>query len=192
MGHFLDKGAIRAHFLQVRKNRPSSEYLEKSSRVSDRLLQFCMEQHFSVIHTFLPITGRGEPDISMFITKSLLEGLRLMVPEVVPGQMEMRHHWYRPETDVHDGHWGVSVPKVADLADPNLAQAVIVPMLSVDKDGYRVGYGKGYYDYFLRSLNAVFVGICFDDEVIAIVPHDPHDVPVHFIVSDRRTEKVSR
>jgi len=192
MGEFIDKGALRAHFLQERKNRPSIEYQEKSQRLSDRLLQFCMEQHVAVIHTFLPITSRGEPDISLFITKALHEGLCLMVPEVVPGQLEMRHHWYRLETDVHDGHWGVSVPKVADLADPNLAQAVIVPMLSVDKDGYRVGYGKGYYDYFLSSLGAVFVGVCFDEEVIDIVPHDPHDVPVHFIVSDCRTEKVSR
>ncbi len=192
MGEFTDKGAIRSYFLQARRNRPSIEYQDKSQRISDRLLQFCLEQQFSVIHTFLPILSRGEPDISSFITKSLQEGLRLMVPEVVHGELEMRHHWYRQETDVHDGHWGVSVPKVADLADPSLAEAVLVPMLCVDSSGFRVGYGKGYYDYFLSSLDAVFVGICFEEEVIEYMPHDPHDVPVHFVVSDLRTENVSR
>jgi 5-formyltetrahydrofolate cyclo-ligase len=192
MASMHDKAAIREHFLHVRKNRTSDEYGEKSRLISERLLEFCRGQSFDVVHTFLPMTGKGEPDISTFITTSLDEGLSLIVPEVVRGQLEMQHHWYRLETEVHDGHWGVSVPKVSDSADPRMADAVLVPMLAVDTNGYRVGYGKGYYDYFLSKLDAIFIGVCFDDEVIDAVSHESHDVPVHYIISENRTEKVIR
>jgi len=192
MDSSIDKAKIREQGLQLRKERMGSDYEIKSRRISERLLQFCLDRQFKTIHTFLPITGRGEPDISLFIEQALLSGLNLMVPEVIRGELEMQHHWYRLQTPVRDGHWGVPVPSVSDLADPGLADAVLVPMLAVDKNGYRVGYGKGFYDYFLGTLDAVFIGVCFDDEIIENVPHEAHDVPVHYIISERRAETVVR
>jgi 5-formyltetrahydrofolate cyclo-ligase len=186
-----EKRTIRELFLQARMARLGTDYVEMSRQLSERLYQLCRNEKYEVIHTFLPLTSKGEPDISLFINTALCDGLKLIVPEVVRDQLEMRHHRYQLETQLHDGHWGVSVPKGDDVIDPRLSDAVLVPMLAVDKNGYRVGYGKGYYDYFLSKMNAVFIGVCFDDEIIDAVPREAHDVPVHYIVSDKRVQKVT-
>jgi 5-formyltetrahydrofolate cyclo-ligase len=70
------------------------------------------------------------------------------------------------------------------MADPTAAQMVIVPMLAVDRRGFRVGYGKGYYDYFLSRMDTVTVGVCFGDEIVDWVPNEAHDVPVQYIATE--------
>lgn len=186
-----EKCTIREKFLHARKVRSGTDYVEMSRRLSERLYQFCQNQKYHVIHTFLPLKSKGEPDISMFINTALCDGLKLIVPEVVRDQLEMRHHRYHLETQLNGGAYGVLVPIDDDIVDPRLADAVLVPMLAVDTNGYRLGYGKGYYDYFLSNMNAVFIGVCFDEEIVDAIPHEVHDEPVHYIISDNRTQKVA-
>ncbi len=180
-----DKATLRARSIQARKARPADEYKIMSKQLSERLVGFCRERHVGVIHSFLPMTGKGEPDISLFLDTVLKDGIKVIVPEVVEGQLEMRHHWYDSETRLQQGKWGVSVPAESDYADPALSELVIVPMLAADRRGYRLGYGKGYYDYLLSRLSCVFVGVCFDAEVVDLVPDEPHDVRVHYILTEK-------
>lgn len=171
--------------IRRKKLSPESARL-KSESICRRLHDWVADRGFKTVHTFLPMTGRGEPDILPFISAAMASGLGFIVPEVVPGRLEMNHHWYDPKTELHKGHWGVEVPAVSDLADPMLADVVLVPMLLADRDGYRIGYGKGYYDFFLARLDAMFVGICYDEEVMDSIPHENHDIPVHYIITDNR------
>ena len=180
----LDKASIRARSIQKRKAMPEEEYRSKSELISLRLFSFCVERQIKVIHCFLPMVARREPDISRFIDMALDGGIRVIVPEVVKGQLEMRHHWYKKSTRLQDGHWGVSVPSASDEADPSFAELIMVPMLAAGRKGYRVGYGKGFYDYFLSRIDAVFVGVCFSNELVDHVPNEPHDVQVHYFATD--------
>lgn len=172
---------------RIRRKSISPELArQKSEAICRRLADWTSTKHVGVVHTFLPMVERGEPDINPFIGSSLHRGVRFIVPEVIPGQLEMAHHWYVLGSELRSGHWGVDVPHDPAHADPSLADVVLVPLLVADVEGYRIGYGKGYYDYFLAGLNAVFVGICYDDEIVDAVPHEPHDIPVHYIITDAR------
>jgi 5-formyltetrahydrofolate cyclo-ligase len=183
------KQQLRTEARLHRKSMAPEAIHMKSEALCRRLTEWVSAQGFGVIHTFLPMMSRGEPNILPFIEAALASGVRFMVPEVISGQLAMNHHWYDHSTVLREGHWGVDVPNQASIADPKIADVVLVPMLLADPRGYRIGYGKGYYDYFLGGLNSVFAGICYDDEVVDRVPHEPHDIPVHYVLTDSRLVK---
>ena len=64
---------------------------------------------------------------------------------------------------------------------------VLVPGIVFDKEGHRIGYGFGYYDKFLKKVpKAVKVGLAFDFQIVDRIPAEEHDVPVDFIITEKR------
>ena len=64
---------------------------------------------------------------------------------------------------------------------------IIAPLLAVDAQGYRLGYGGGYYDRFFQKYpNAIKIGYAFDFQVLDSVPSEAHDIPLDYTVTDRR------
>lgn len=65
--------------------------------------------------------------------------------------------------------------------------AFVVPGLLFDREGRRLGRGGGHYDRLLRSAraDAALIGICYADRVIEVLPQDPWDVAMHFVVTER-------
>ena len=87
--------------------------------------------------------------------------------------------------DIQAGPFGIREP-LGKAFDPRLIEAVLVPGLVFDYKGYRIGYGKGYYDRFLPHLSdsAFICGVCYEFQVVEnIFPHQ-HDIPMHWIVTD--------
>lgn len=70
--------------------------------------------------------------------------------------------------------------------DPSAVELVLVPGLCFDREGGRLGYGRGYYDRFLRRLPAGTprVGVCYDALVVEALPHEPHDVAVSYLATE--------
>ena len=63
----------------------------------------------------------------------------------------------------------------------------IVPLLAVDRQGNRLGYGGGYYDrYFAKYKSTVRIGYCYDFQIMQSVPHTETDVPLEYIVTDKQ------
>lgn len=78
----------------------------------------------------------------------------------------------------------VWVPEAPDL--PDRFDLVVVPGLAFDSTGGRLGQGGGWYDRFLsRCPTQVSVGVCFAEQLVVRVPHEPHDVPVDLVVCER-------
>lgn len=65
----------------------------------------------------------------------------------------------------------------------------IMPCLAVDKNGNRIGFGGGYYDKFLANKKALKIVLCYDFQVIDKIDSEPFDVPVDYIVTDKRIIK---
>ena len=96
------------------------------------------------------------------------------------------------------GSYGLSEPDanapVYDfeaLASRDLAIAVI-PGVVFDRDGYRVGYGKGYYDRFLRAFSGVKIGLCYAEGILQKVPRGRFDLNVDMIVTEKGVLAVGR
>lgn len=72
---------------------------------------------------------------------------------------------------------------------------VVVPGLAYDRRGFRVGRGKGFYDRFLaqKELHGLRVALCFHEQVLSEnIPVEPHDVPMHLIITDREVIRCAR
>ena len=82
-----------------------------------------------------------------------------------------------------------TVPDHTDITDLSNLDVIIVPGLVYDKKGYRLGYGKGYYDRLLKKTKALKVGVCFDLFLIEDLPVENHDEAVDIIVTDQQILK---
>ena len=78
-----------------------------------------------------------------------------------------------------------------DFYDEKILDVVIVPALAFDSKKNRIGFGGGYYDTFLEKVRkknnkALFIGVCYDFQIIDSVPTEKHDVTLDFVVSESK------
>ena len=62
--------------------------------------------------------------------------------------------------------------------------AVIVPAIALSKDGYRLGYGFGYYDRYLHGKKSTKIALSYAKQIVKSFPHDDHDIKMNFIVTE--------
>lgn len=110
-----------------------------------------------------------------------------------------RKHFYLPRVNGADleilpydrtrlklGAFLIEEPDGADIVDMDAIDLVIVPAVAYDRNGNRVGRGRGYYDRLLRGTRATKVGIAYDFQLFDEVPFDENDVPVDIVITDKR------
>jgi len=70
--------------------------------------------------------------------------------------------------------------------DPAILEAILVPGLAFDRNGYRIGYGKGYYDRFLSQLRpeVLTIGLVPEALIVQKIVQDPWDIPVQFLATE--------
>ena len=78
-----------------------------------------------------------------------------------------------------------------DFYDEEILDVVIVPALAFDSKKNRIGFGGGYYDTFLEKVRkknnkALFIGVCYDFQIIDNIPTEKHDVTLDFVVSENK------
>jgi 5-formyltetrahydrofolate cyclo-ligase len=80
---------------------------------------------------------------------------------------------------------GIPEPSEGDIMHPADFDIVLVPLLCFDKDGYRVGYGKGYYDKFLQTVrkDCIKIGLCYFEPVDSIEDRNEFDIPLNYYVT---------
>lgn len=127
----------------------------------------------------LYVAVRGEPDTSLLIDAAWAAGKNVYLPRVRPGDrggMDMRI--CRRREDLTPSALGIpeppaSAPAFSPSNAPNAL--IVVPGLAFDRDGYRLGYGGGYYDRFLSADALPGVGLAFTDHLVDRLPRDPWD-----------------
>ena len=96
-----------------------------------------------------------------------------------------------PDTPFVQNQYGTPEPQIddAEIIPPSAIDVVIVPLLCFDKDGYRVGYGKGFYDKFLSHArkDAIKIGLSYYQPIDKIEDRSEFDVPLDYCVTPERT-----
>jgi len=137
------------------------------------------------IHCYLPM--RSEVDTRPLITAALAHGKRVAVPIVVPKAVELAHAWLESlATDaLTAGVFGTFNPRDLRPAVPGDWDLVIVPLLAFDRRGYRLGYGKGFYDRLLAAGAVTTIGVGFAAQEIDALPAEAHDIALDWIFTER-------
>lgn len=99
------------------------------------------------------------------------------------GESELSFYFINSSAELSKGRYGIDEPPEAFPAVDDSNTLCIVPALCADGNGFRLGYGKGYYDRFLNGFNGQSVILCYS-EFKRDVPTEPHDVKADFTIFD--------
>ncbi|MDH4058364.1 MAG: 5-formyltetrahydrofolate cyclo-ligase [Cyclobacteriaceae bacterium] len=175
----MNKIELRKLYLEKRQALTEAEYLQRSHRICEFFFASIDLSFIKVLHTFLPITEKKEPDTWLIIDRIRREfpHIRLVVPRINDQQGELENFFFEGLHQLQKNKWGIDEPKQGVPAPPEKIDMVLVPLLAFDKHGNRVGYGKGYYDKFLSGCKPEVskVGLSLFDPYENI-PSDPFDV----------------
>lgn len=139
-------------------------YLEKRTALSDAAsaqLSFQVYQQFftsidlsfiKVIHTFLPIVSKREPDTWLIIDRLRREfpHIQISIPKTNVLHNTLENFYFEGLHQLVTTSWGIQEPAHGILTETEKIDLVLVPLLAFDRSGHRVGYGKGFYDRFLK------------------------------------------
>ncbi len=180
--------AFPKHILR-REFRRRRDTLEQRNTLSQaicaRVRDLPVYQAARVLHCYLPI--RSEVDTHTLISDALARGIDVIVPVVRPDAVDLDHSRLASLAveELEVGFFGTLQPRILQPVQPDVWDLVIVPLLAFDRSGYRLGYGKGYYDRLLASRRTRSIGLAFAVQEALELPHEPHDTPLDWIVTEQ-------
>ena len=180
------KQKLRAESKLYRNELSSNEKAELDSKISDRLFNTWQYKSCEVLLTY--VSTEIEVDTREIISRALADGKRVAVPRCIDNTRLMDFYFIKDFDDLESGYMGVLEPipekceKMTDFSEG----LCIVPALMFDLYGYRLGYGKGYYDRFLSNFCGETLGICYNRCVREKLPHGKFDKCVERIITQIR------
>jgi len=179
------KSDLRRAVILRRDALAPAESAQCSARAAEHLLSLPEVQQAHTVMFF--VTFGSEIDTVPMIFRALRDGKRVVAPRADPIRRELTPCQVRdPDCDFVLGAHHIREPAAHCPAIPlDEIEVVIVPAAVWAEDGYRIGYGGGYYDRFLPRLpHAVKIGLGLEVQVVGEVPHQEHDLPVDMLVTD--------
>jgi 5-formyltetrahydrofolate cyclo-ligase len=174
----MTKDEARKEFLQRRLALSEAEYHHLNLQLYHQFFLQIDLAFIKCIHIFLPIENKREPDTWPIIERIRREfpHIRISIPKVAGNELE--NIYFEGLHQLKKNKWGILEPEQGVPAPTEKIDIVIVPLLAFDKNGHRVGYGKGFYDKFLAEclIRCKRVGISLFQPIEKIEDVDDNDI----------------
>lgn len=176
------KGELRKE-LKV-KRRSIDDKAEKDGKISNNLISFEPYKKAQTILFYAALYD--EINIDLCIEKAIDSGKRAALPVCTDEKGNMKFYYITSLSDIKVGFFGVREPDVnfCDEVKDFSSSICIVPAIAYDKKGFRLGYGKGYYDRFLKKFTSHSIGLCYNELIKDKLPIGEYDIPVDYIISE--------
>lgn len=176
----MEKKQVRTLIRNLKQQMTQEQIEDASMRLQEKLL--ANDHWFSAQTVYLYISINQEVRTSGLIRAALESGKQVAVPLVVGDDLVFKY--ITSPDDLRPGYWNVPEPDGNCTTAEDKKALVIMPGLAFDRNGYRLGYGKGFYDRFLASEPDHYtIALCYDFQMIETVPHDEYDRTVNEIIS---------
>ena len=182
----IQKTALRKHLLEKR-DAISAELRDiLSKNIHQNLKHISSYINSQNIACYFPIGS--EVDTYAIMLDILRQNKCLLLPRIVNDNLMF---YNVPSLEkLEKGNFGIMEPKdsckKADKID-----CVLIPTIGVSKLGIRIGYGKGYYDKFLSSIDAVKIALTYSKQIVKIIPSDSHDIKMDWVVTEDECIEIS-
>jgi 5-formyltetrahydrofolate cyclo-ligase len=178
----MTKQELRRLYTQKRVDMTEAEYLQLNHTLCELFFANVDLSFVHVLHTFLPLAQKHEPDTWLIIERIRREfpHIRLSIPKVNREKDELENFYFEGLHQLETNAWGIQEPKQGIPTPTEKINLVLVPLLAFDMQGNRVGYGKGYYDKFLTICHASCntIGLSLFPPVETIDDINDQDIPV--------------
>ena len=192
----MTKSELRKIYLERQRSLSADETAAKSRHIADRFFESFDLSQVKNLHCFLQIAKFNEIDTSLIYEKIWADfpAVRTIAPHANVETGEMENRLFTAETQFVESRWGISEPIGGQIVDADEIDLVLVPLLCFDEGGFRVGYGKGFYDKFLAKCrpDSVKAGLSYFPPVEAINGIGDHDIPLDFCVTPEQTYQTKR
>ena len=181
----LEKNKIRKEILEKRNNLSTEEVEKKSDLIIQNLEKFIKNAKNIMIFMDMKNEVRITKLMKLYPEKSFF------ISKITDSKnREMKINRYN-ENELVLHKFGYYESSSSDFYNENILDIVIVPAVVFDLEKNRIGFGGGYYDTFLKKIREenkkiLFIGICYDFQIIEKVPAEEHDVVLDFVVSESR------
>jgi 5-formyltetrahydrofolate cyclo-ligase len=180
-----DKAELRA-FVRLTRAARSTEELVSASDDFEQFLVYLADQFgWRRIAAFIPTPT--EPPIAAGLNTLILAGVAVIVPvSAADGLLDWMELGPESIWSTTNDSMGMPIPSTGANASPSNLDAVLIPAAAADHDGNRLGWGKGFYDRFLASVEGkpLLIAVVFDSDCVVEVPTDEHDAPVDAILTE--------
>lgn len=178
------KSELRKEVKALRRSIADKKAADK--RIAGLLFDSRFYKNAETILTYVSL--EDEVDTDGIIQQALSDGKQVAVPYCLDDNGHMDFYLISSMDDLHAGSFGVREPDIKKCKKLECYEnsIILVPALCFDKNGYRLGYGKGYYDRFLQNYSFISAGLCYNSLVRMQMPTDSHDQRVDCIITDEK------
>ncbi len=188
------KNEIRASYKARRAAIPDNIKRTRDDKICTLFLASITYRFAKILLLYAPMDD--EIDIMPIARRALADGKQIAFPRCNTANNTMRYHIIKTEDDLVTGAYGIREPKeTLPVYDPiqesgDTHPVCLIPGLVFDAEGYRIGYGKGYYDRYLVHFGGVRVGAVYSDFVIRNLPRGRFDLAVDVLVTEKGVRAV--
>lgn len=183
------KAELRTEAKRQRSLAAQQHGTEAAQKFAAHGIDFADHAPPAVVSGYMPFGD--EADIAPLLAKLSGQGHRVALPVIVAKAQPLEFRAWTPGADLGSGQWGIQEPPAdSEVLVPDV---MLCPLLAFDDDGYRLGYGGGYYDRSLAKFRAmkpvVCVGVAFDEQRVGNVPRDRYDQRLDWLMTPSGVKK---
>ncbi len=181
------KEQLRQKSKRIRASLSEDTQIQASLAICQHIANWDIFQEANVILTYMPM--QNEVDLTPLLARHSYK--KWVIPRVLPDN-KMAFHLYDPAKLVLHSYGMWEPAPDCQVIPPEEVDLALVPGLAFDSQGWRLGFGGGFYDRFLCEYKGVPMGIAYQSLFFDYVPYAAHDIPMRFVVTEDGVHKVER
>lgn len=181
----MTKTQLRKKHLMIRKQMDFKAVADLSETIRNKALN--LEEIATCQRLFGYLSIYNEVDCWLIDAIEKHDRHQVFLVPKVDGIL-MTFHSVKSYDCLETGTYGILEPKHTDqVEEPRHGDIVFVPGVCFDTNGYRIGYGGGYYDRLMeRCPEATYIGLAYENQVVEEVPREEHDKQLHMLITEQR------
>lgn len=190
----MNKSELRKLYLSKRKAISPEQLSIKSQQIADLFFQNFDLLEVRNLHVFLPIIKQNEINTWQIIRhlQHIFAEINIIIPKIIKENSELENYLFN-EKKLIENQWGILEPSGENQEKilPEQIDLVIIPLLIFDKNGNRVGYGKGFYDRFLQQCKnqSLKIGVCLEEPIETVEDVNEFDIKIDFCITPNKIYK---
>lgn len=176
-----EKEVLRKEFTQERSLITDNEYSVSCAAILERTLSVVDYYESEIIHLYISMNERLEVDTHQLIIELKKLGKKVIIPVI--DEENLVNTEFPGFDQLQKNKWGVPEP-LSVIKYGGKIDLILVPLLAIDHEGNRLGYGKGYYDRFLKEFSGPKIGLVFQQFVVDKIPTNTFDVKLDGFITE--------